>query len=133
MTLGEKLREARKQANLSQEQLAEQICVSRSAVAKWESDLGHPDIENLRELAQLFNLSMDVLTDDALSLEDAAARNSALTCCGKSCEGCTHRESFLATDKLSSKSCPSEIMVMGRYCFLAGIPASLALAGRSLG
>ena len=94
MTLGEKLREARKQANLSQEQLAEQICVSRSAVAKWESDLGHPDIENLRELAQLFNLSMDVLTDDALSLEDAAARNSALTCCGKSCEGCTHRESL---------------------------------------
>ena len=48
MTLGEKLKEARKQAGLSQEQLAEQLIISRSAIAKWESDLGIPDIENLR-------------------------------------------------------------------------------------
>lgn len=40
MTLGEKLKEARKEAGLSQEQLAEKMSVSRSAVAKWESNKG---------------------------------------------------------------------------------------------
>jgi len=42
MTLGEKLRQARKDNGLSQEQLAEKLCVSRSAVAKWETDKGLP-------------------------------------------------------------------------------------------
>ena len=37
MTLGEKIKEARKQCGFSQEQLAEKLAVSRSAVAKWES------------------------------------------------------------------------------------------------
>ena len=40
MTFGEKIREARKDAGLSQEQFAEKMSVSRSAVAKWESDRG---------------------------------------------------------------------------------------------
>ena len=47
MTLGEKLKNARKNAGLSQEQLAEKLCVSRAAVAKWETDKGLPDIMNL--------------------------------------------------------------------------------------
>lgn len=37
MTFGEKLKEARKESGLSQEQLAEKMCVSRSAIAKWET------------------------------------------------------------------------------------------------
>ena len=45
MTLGEKLKEARKQAGLSQEQLSEKLGISRSAVAKWETDKEIPDIE----------------------------------------------------------------------------------------
>ena len=44
MTFGEKLKCARKEAGLSQEQLAEKLSVSRSAVAKWESDKGMPDV-----------------------------------------------------------------------------------------
>ena len=47
MTLGEKIKEARKAAGLSQEQFAEKMNVSRSAVAKWETDKGLPDIGNL--------------------------------------------------------------------------------------
>ena len=46
MTLGEKIKEARKNTGLSQEQLAEKLAVSRSAIAKWESDKGLPDIDN---------------------------------------------------------------------------------------
>ncbi len=64
MTLGEKIREARKQAGLTQGQLAEKISVSRPAVAKWETDKGLPDIENLRALAKLLNVSVDYLLDD---------------------------------------------------------------------
>ena len=63
MTLGEKIKEARKQCGLSQEQLAEKMTVSRSAIAKWETDKGIPDVDNLRALAQLLNVSVDYLLD----------------------------------------------------------------------
>lgn len=64
MTFGEKLKEARKESGLSQEQLAEKMSVSRSAVAKWENDKGMPDINNLKAIAQLLNVSIDYLVDD---------------------------------------------------------------------
>ena len=64
MTFGEKLKEARKEAGLSQEQFAEKLSVSRSAVAKWESDKGMPDISNLRGIAQLLGISIDYLLDE---------------------------------------------------------------------
>lgn len=64
MTFGEKLKEARKEAGLSQEQLAEKLSVSRSAVAKWESDKGLPDVNNLKAAAQLLNISIDYLLDE---------------------------------------------------------------------
>lgn len=64
MTFGEKLKKARKEAGLSQEQLAEKLSVSRSAVAKWENDKGMPDIQNLKALASLLNTSIDYLLDD---------------------------------------------------------------------
>ena len=45
MEFSERLMILRKQAGLSQEQLAEKLCVSRQAVAKWEADRGIPDVE----------------------------------------------------------------------------------------
>ena len=63
MTLGEKIKEARKQCGLSQEQLAEKMAVSRSAVAKWEANNGLPDVDNLKTLATLLNVSIDYLLD----------------------------------------------------------------------
>ncbi len=67
MTLGEKIKEARKQAGLSQEQFAEKMNVSRSAVAKWETDKGIPDISNLKVMSKLLNVSIDHLLDDGES------------------------------------------------------------------
>ena len=43
--------------------MAEKIGVSRQAVTKWESDTGLPDIENLKAIATLFNISIDELLD----------------------------------------------------------------------
>ena len=64
MTFGEKLKEARKEAGLSQEQFAEKMSVSRSAIAKWETDKGMPDVNNLKVMAQLLNVSVDYLLDE---------------------------------------------------------------------
>ncbi|MBR2700651.1 MAG: helix-turn-helix domain-containing protein [Erysipelotrichaceae bacterium] len=64
MTFGEKLKNARKEAGLSQEKLAEKLSVSRSAVAKWEADNGMPDVNNLKAMAVLLNTSIDYLLDE---------------------------------------------------------------------
>ncbi len=61
MSIGNIITENRKRLNLSQEQLAEKISVSRSAVAKWESNKGMPDIENIKALSKVFNISIDML------------------------------------------------------------------------
>ena len=74
MTLGEKIKEARKQCSLSQEQLAEKMAVSRSAVAKWEANNGLPDVENLKALAQLLNGSVDYLLDDGEVIDEVVMR-----------------------------------------------------------
>lgn len=63
LTLGAKLKSARKSAGLTQTQLAEKLMVSRQAVTKWESDKGLPDIENLKNLSHLLNVSLDYLLD----------------------------------------------------------------------
>ena len=68
MTFGEKLKDARQKAGLSQEQLSEKLHVSRSAVAKWETNKGMPDIENLKAASQLLGVSIDYLLDDGETL-----------------------------------------------------------------
>lgn len=52
MTFGEKLKDARKNAGFSQVEMADRLGVSRSAVAKWETDKGMPDISNIKVVAQ---------------------------------------------------------------------------------
>lgn len=74
MTLGEKIKEARKQCGLSQEQLAEKMAVSRSAIAKWETDKGLPDVDNLKALAQLLNVSVDYLLDNGEAIDELVMR-----------------------------------------------------------
>ena len=74
MTLGEKIRYARKCYGLSQEQLATKLCVSRSAIAKWETDKGIPDIENLKILSKILCISVDALLDDAEPCQSAVVR-----------------------------------------------------------
>ena len=51
----------RKSMRLTQEELAEKIGVSKSAIAKWETDGGLPDRDNLKKLAEAINLSVDEL------------------------------------------------------------------------
>lgn len=53
----------KKKTNISQEELADKVGVSRQTITKWESDAGLPDIENLKAIATLFNISIDELLD----------------------------------------------------------------------
>ena len=76
MTLGEKIKDARIQNGLSQEELAVKLSVSRSAIAKWESDKGIPDITNLKAIAELFQVSVDYLIDDNASIDKVVIRES---------------------------------------------------------
>ncbi len=87
MTLGEKIRYARKCCGLSQEQLGEKMCVSRSAIAKWETDKGLPDVENLKNLSRLLRVSVDSLLDDSADGEIGVIRQSySLAACGRGCK-----------------------------------------------
>ena len=61
MRLGNRIQELRKQRNLSQEQLAEKLMVSRQAVSKWELDESTPDADKIVKLSALFQVSTDYL------------------------------------------------------------------------
>lgn len=69
MEFNEKLQELRKSRGLTQEELAEALFVSRTAVSKWESGRGYPNIDSLKELAIFFSVSIDELirSDEILS------------------------------------------------------------------
>lgn len=64
MLFSEKLKMLRKEKKLTQEELAEQLNVSRQAITKWESNEGIPDIENLKHISILFNTTIDELVKD---------------------------------------------------------------------
>ncbi len=61
MEFGKKLQELRKSRSLTQEELAEALFVSRTAVSKWESGRGYPSIDSLKELSRFFSVTIDDL------------------------------------------------------------------------
>lgn len=72
MEFHEKLQELRKNKGLTQEQLAEILYVSRTAVSKWESGRGYPNIESLKAIAKCFSVTVDELisTDEIIQLAE---------------------------------------------------------------
>ena len=61
MEFGEKLQQLRKGRGLTQEELAEALFVSRTAVSKWESGRGYPSIDSLKDISAFFSVSIDGL------------------------------------------------------------------------
>lgn len=76
MEFNEKLQHLRKQKDLTQEQLAEQLYVSRTAISKWESGKGYPNIESLKCIAKFFSISIDELLsgDELITLAETENR-----------------------------------------------------------
>lgn len=63
MEIGNKILELRKKNNLSQEELAEKVGVARQTISKWELGETAPDIKQAKQLASIFNVSVDELVD----------------------------------------------------------------------
>ena len=76
MSLGNKLAEARKRQNLTQEQLAERLGVTRQAVSRWESDAAYPETDKIIRMAQILEVSCDYLLQDGV---DEKGKPAALT------------------------------------------------------
>ena len=72
MEFNEKLQELRKHKGLTQEELAELLFVSRTAVSKWESGRGYPNIDSLKAIARFFGVTIDELLsgDELLTIAE---------------------------------------------------------------
>ena len=77
MEFGEKLQELRKHAGLTQEELAQALYVSRTAVSKWESGRGYPSIDSLKEISGYFSVTIDDLLSGEKLLSIAQRENQA--------------------------------------------------------
>ncbi len=64
MNLSEHLEDLRKQHDLTQDQLAEKLMVTRQAISRWERGLAYPTVDNLKALSQLYQVSLDALLLD---------------------------------------------------------------------
>ena len=88
MEFNEKLQELRRKKGLTQEELAISLYVSRTAISKWESGRGYPNIESLKQIAKFFSVTVDELlsSDELLTIaeEDSKQSKSHLrgTLCG---------------------------------------------------
>ena len=75
MEFHEKLQELRKNRGLTQEELAEELYVSRTAISKWESGRGYPSIDSLKEISNYFSVTIDELLSSEKLLSIAEREN----------------------------------------------------------
>lgn len=83
MEFGEKLKVLRNNKGLTQEELAESLYVSRTAVSKWESGRGYPNIDCIKEIASFFSVTVDELlsSEKILSLAEKENRSNIQKIC----------------------------------------------------
>lgn len=104
MTFAEKLKETRKKAGLSQEQLAAKLCVSRQAVTKWETGKGMPDIENLKAISTLLDVSIDFLLDYGEGIANTVMKEAINLNDYKKSGKCRSRKDACVKEKYSNAS-----------------------------
>ena len=81
MEFNEKLQELRKQKGLTQEELAEYLYISRTAISKWESGRGYPNIDSLKAIAKFFKVTIDELLsgDELLTIAEEDTKQKERT------------------------------------------------------
>ena len=73
MAFGQQLSAVRRQTGLTQEQFAEELCVSRQAVSKWESGRGYPEMEKILYICNRYHVTLDQLFAEEVALPAPAA------------------------------------------------------------
>lgn len=83
MEFNEKLQELRKSRGLTQEELAEALFVSRTAISKWESGRGYPSIDSLKEISGFFSVTIDDLLsgEKLISIAERENRSNLQNMC----------------------------------------------------
>ena len=83
MEFNEKLQELRRQKGLTQEELAEALYVSRTAISKWESGRGYPNVESLKAIAKFFSVTVDRLlsSDELLTIAEEETKQKEKHLC----------------------------------------------------
>lgn len=78
MEFNEKLQMLRADKNMTQEELAKELYVSRTAISKWESGRGYPNIDSLKAIAKYFHVTIDELigTEEIITLAEQDIKNS---------------------------------------------------------
>ena len=76
MDLSEKLQKLRKENNLTQEDLAKKLFVSRTAISKWETGRGMPSIESLQLISKYFDISLNLLLSNEEIIDLAKKENT---------------------------------------------------------
>lgn len=116
MTLGERIKELRIKNNLSQEDLASKLNVSRQAISKWEKDIALPDTNNLIMLSKLFGVTLDELVNQNRS---ESCPNSKEEVTPNSIDG---NKTIVSNEKVDSTKKTSLIIVLSivsALCFLS--------------
>lgn len=70
MNLGNRIKQEREKLNLSQDELAQKMNISRQAVSKWETGKSYPDIETIIKLSELYHLTLDELVKGDIAFQD---------------------------------------------------------------
>lgn len=78
MEFNEKLQMLRADKNMTQEELAKELYVSRTAISKWESGRGYPNIDSLKAIAKYFHVTIDELigTEEIITLAEQDIKNA---------------------------------------------------------
>ncbi len=79
MSFADNLKQLRKEKQLSQEELAEILDVSRQAVSKWEQGIGYPEVEKLLLLSSKLNISLDSLMSTEIAQQEFDSKNTNVT------------------------------------------------------
>ena len=77
MEFNKKLQQLRKEKGITQEELAKSLYVSRTAVSKWESGRGYPNLDSLKDIAKYFDISIDELLSNSELLSVAEKDNES--------------------------------------------------------
>ena len=118
MNLADNLKKIRKDNNLSQEQLAEKLGVSRQAVSKWESRISYPEMDKVIQICNLFNLNINELINE--DIKDVAEHKEAIIRNNK------YINSFFeyitkTIDMFSSMRFKQKVKCLFEQCFVATI------------
>lgn len=112
LNFAENLRRLRRGADMTQEQLAQKLCVSDQVVSRWETDVTYPDIQLLPAIAQLFDITVDELLGAKKAEEDGTAPKDVI----KALSAIGDSDEFYKQLEIAHRDYPKDTMIFEILC-----------------